>query len=246
LTVGRIVEIRGDLLIWDFRELKEKPTPRNLLERFCGLHRIKNDEAILKFARSSGPLGHCEHGRLACCPTAEWRHVKGSYYADSIEGWRRLSAIMAGLCRAASRVAQLRPGLWSDFLVYPGQATWREGTQPWKNLGASRQQLQLDVNNCLRRAQVGPGIEWRQGRWNLYMRSHLIPTLYGELSQQLVLQIANVDGVYQCDGCPELFLPDRRPNPNRRNYCHECREHKIPQRDAKRAKRARDSQQDSY
>jgi hypothetical protein len=237
LTVFPVLEVRGDLLVWDFRDVKEKPSPRNLLERFCSLYRLE-DDAILKFARSSGPLGHCQHGRLGCCP--EWHNVEGTYFADSIEGWRRLSAIIAGLCRAAVRVAQLRPGLPSDWMVYPGQQHWPFEKEPWRSLSASRFTLEQDVNACLELGRVRPGITWQKGRWEFYMRSHLIPTLYGELAQQLLLQTSNVDGIQLCDGCGDAYMPDRRPNPHRRRYCLECQGRKVPQRDAKRAKRSRD------
>ena len=122
LTVFPVIEIRGDWLIWDASgEVKSKPTPRNLLERFCDLNGL-DESAILRFARSSGPLGHCKHGSMACCDG--WNEVGGPLFADSIKGWRRLSAIVAGLCRVAARVAHQQTSLRSDWLVYWGQCPW--------------------------------------------------------------------------------------------------------------------------
>ena len=124
-----------------------------------------------------------------------------------------MSAMMAGLCRVAARVALLRPGLRSDWMVYPGQALWPDGQEPWRSVSTSRFRLQQDVNACLELGRVRPGMLWHRGRWEFYMRSHLVPTLYGELAQQLALETANLDGLYQCSGCGERYESDRRPNP---------------------------------
>lgn len=237
LTVFPVIEIRGDWLIWDASgKVKSKPTPRNLLERFCDLNGL-DESAILRFARSSGPLGHCKHGSMACC--GGWNEVGGPLFADSIEGWRRLSAGVAGLCRVAARVAQRQTSLWSDWLVYPGQCPWPTGQEPWRTVATSRFHLAREVNAWLDAGRVRPQIGWRGNRWDISMGSQLVPTLYGELALQMVLATANLDGFAQCHGCPKAFIPDRRPNPNRNCYCPECRRNRIPQRDAKRDFRRR-------
>jgi hypothetical protein len=231
LVIFPVIEIRGDWLIWDSSgESKEKAPPRNLLERFSDLHQA-DDEAILKFARSSGPLGHCMHGRLHCCPI--WHQIDSRLGADSIAGWRRLSTAVAALSKIAARVAVGQPGRRVDWQTI-GQVPWLTSEEPWHTLQGSRFQLKREVNAWLDAGNVRPYLNSRGHRWEISMRAAHFPPLFGELALQMVMAATNIDGFALCDGCANTFIPDRRPNPNRRRYCAECQHKKFPQRDAKR------------
>jgi hypothetical protein len=61
--------------------------------------------------------------------------------------------------------------------------------------------------------------------------------LFGELVVQAFSVIASARSVLMCDGCGELFAPERPRAPRRRKFCPECGP-KAAWRESKRRKRA--------
>jgi hypothetical protein len=63
--------------------------------------------------------------------------------------------------------------------------------------------------------------------------------LFGALAAQMLAAVSGT-GWALCSGCSERYDPGRRrPNPDRRNYCPDCRENGVPHRDAQRDLRRR-------
>ena len=53
--------------------------------------------------------------------------------------------------------------------------------------------------------------------------AHGIVNLYGTLAYQLMIAVARTDGLATCCACGKSYIiTGRRPNPDRRNYCHSC------------------------
>ena len=53
--------------------------------------------------------------------------------------------------------------------------------------------------------------------------AHGIVNLYGTLAYQLMIAVAQTDGLATCCACGKSYIiTGRRPNPDRRNYCHSC------------------------
>jgi hypothetical protein len=67
--------------------------------------------------------------------------------------------------------------------------------------------------------------------------------LLGALGLQLAQKISKTNGLALCSGCSGFFSPKRKPSAGRRTYCGECRDAKIPERDAARSSRAKSSGQ---
>jgi len=74
-----------------------------------------------------------------------------------------------------------------------------------------------------------------------------INSAFGLLAIQLLLAIARAEGLATCAGCGAPFVSSRQPLAGkrvgrtiaRRNYCRDCRDRKIPLRDAARDYRKR-------
>ena len=59
------------------------------------------------------------------------------------------------------------------------------------------------------------------------------------LAVRLAFAAAASKGFWVCANCGSPYLPPRRPQRGRRNYCPECRKKRVPQRDAAREYKAR-------
>jgi hypothetical protein len=67
--------------------------------------------------------------------------------------------------------------------------------------------------------------------------------LLGALGLQLAQKVSKTNGLAICSGCGDSFSPERKPSAGRRTYCGECRDAKIPERDAARSYRSKTSGQ---
>jgi hypothetical protein len=66
--------------------------------------------------------------------------------------------------------------------------------------------------------------------------------VFGALAVFLMHEVARSDGPAVCSACGQPHWPERRPNPNRRTYCADCRgwaDHRDATRDDRARRRAR-------
>lgn len=108
---------------------------------------------------------------------------------------------------------------------------------PWWDQGpeTDRGMVANVVGEWLRLGQVGVSLKWWSGAPKLELGGG---ALFGALAVQLMLALGQVDALATCSECTRLYMPSRRPNPNRRQYCDECRALGVPLRDAQRSRRA--------
>lgn len=126
LWVPNLVEIAGGNLCfeWDLAgdpDHTYRESPPSLLERFL---RVRNDDAILRFARQFGPLGVYElDGHLRPDPkrlrASSW--LPGSGHRESLESWRRYRREFDDLLALA---AQVREGGSIDRDVFVRFEQW--------------------------------------------------------------------------------------------------------------------------
>jgi hypothetical protein len=115
-----------------------------------------------------------------------------------------------------------------------------KGVQWWLELGGVRPQFSwiADVGVQITLGSRGTWDPLPQRPTRLYGHQHGA-TLFGALAAQLMVRVADVEGLAICSACGMPYLPTRRPAPNRRNYCSSCRAAGVPLRDALRAHRLR-------
>ena len=239
----------------------------NVLTGFTGL--VDADEKrILGFARRWGPLGLCEHGFPASHPPTYWptravdahpcpydsRDVKrADFHRCEVRGYEEDQPWeLAGEWRTWARRAQstLEAAARLRIGKLPDEATWRivcdtEGMPsgpgwwaPPRRLDAGWAMLDYMLGFWLRAADVRPTLERHDGKPVITWGSIHAP-LFGTIALQLLMMVTQTQGLAQCSGCGNSYIPRRKPREDQRRYCDDCRARKIPIRDAARDYRQR-------
>lgn len=208
--------------------------PGGLLDAFRKLHSAL-DEHILDFVRKYGALWVCrEHGHPTTDDNDEDRHCgvnvgglldgkRGMFFVDSIEGYRKLARLLNATCNASAEIALNRPIRERDW------ETIRQETRDYpplvpmlpKKRVDSREALETVMRFLIINAGVRPAFHWdpRIRTWRLDLEGR---GLFGALVVQTLLFAGDVDRFALCTSCHRSYLPIRRPDPTRRNYCPDC------------------------
>lgn len=118
---------------------------------------------------------------------------------------------------------------------------------PWGSLSRAREMLAVHINGWIRMSGTVPWLDWdpKLQVWRIDLipsgyafSSGLTLGLLGALSIRLMLVAADSEGFALCTSCHQSYVPNRRPDPTRRNYCQTCG-NKAAWRDAARDSRAR-------
>jgi hypothetical protein len=113
--------------------------------------------------------------------------------------------------------------------------------QPGQSALFDRKVVEEAVNRWLRIGAVSLSLEWWEPRPTVRLDSGPLSALFGALALQLLQAVARSDGLALCSACGRPYTPERRPDPNRRHYCPQCR-NAAPHRDAVRSWRAKQRQ----
>jgi hypothetical protein len=136
-------------------------------------------------------------------------------------------------------------GLWDRMFEphpsgLPHYLGGQDGARPiLERREASSQRWMLSLvldGGWLRPAGSRPMFRWEGAGRKVFLGEG---GLFGELAQRLMSAIARTDGVAICSACGRPYMPGRRPDPDRRMYCDDCRNKGRPQRDAARDYRRR-------
>ena len=219
----------GCLVLDQLKHVKRQMPPR-LLPLFLGLEG-KPDLEILRFSKKWGSLGIGADG---------WR---SSFQGETepIEGWR----IFIGRIKAAINIGaefhQGRPGYEADWEAMTHGENRYQIFKPWKTREPYTDELQGMIRAMISRFKVAPRFWWNRERhqWQIDLDASGPSNLPGLLVIQLMLLIADKDGFAICSSCHKSYMPDRRPDPTRRNYCIDEACRKAAWRDAKRDLRER-------
>jgi hypothetical protein len=240
--------------------VRREPSP-GMLSEFVQLHR-KDDQQILAYARSWGVLGLCIHD-LPCShnqyPNGIENRVRpclpelvkplpktGSEFRlqESLQLWRfwslkAQSLLNIGACANQGKIARLEDwqvvkDIWDSGL---GETAWEPFMESAEN---ARAELARELDRWISIGQVRPQIGWRNKRGPKAQFSLEAvtsgPNLFGLLALNIAVAIAAGDGekgLAICSACAQSYIPKRRPDPNRRNYCANCGL-RAAQRDASR------------
>lgn len=261
------VDLDGYRLRWQYddgsRIRKTIRAGHGLVDAFVKLADA-NPEDIRDFARRWGVLLICEHDKPAghsfprellidalnapeksgwCAPLGSpdecWEPL-GSWYTLARE-----ARAMLNVAAALHNQKLAKRGDWHMLVyrVWPGPDRGDPAldifNQPRYAAGA-RACLADSVNRWLAWGAVQPRLTW-SGRGS--------PTidfegsgLFGALAVQ-ILAAVNRRGWAFCSECSNSYNPGRRPNPNRKNYCPDCREKGVPSRNSSSASRRRQDRQ---
>lgn len=251
---------RGEGLEVERLILRRISPPSELLDRFVSLSN-GSASAVKKFASKYGVLGICEHGlpctHQSCVPiNSGWSCMPMGWgrgdMANSpthdpwepLSSWFSYSARARALLNIAARLHQGKCGLVNDWQqihgTTPSQSLDNPSNDNEKRLLIEKWILTGELNHWLSVGGVRPLIEWGLGKGStqprIVLSSGRLPFgLFGAIGLQLLSAVARSDGLDVCCGCGTAYMPGRRPNPNRRSYCPNCRKRKVPQRDASRA-----------
>ena len=228
-----------------------------LLDEFVLLGKA-TDEQILQYAQQWGVLGICIHGLpsshnppvgdpvrdRAACFAMTVKDVDASKpdepveFYDWLDDWRRFSNASRSLLNIAARLYGDKPGFPQDWerviTCNPFQTAPRI---PWwePRVGVEWNLLCRVMNDWLLWGGVRPTMEYGRDSWSVKLMGH---GLFGALTLYLSLSIARTEGFAICSSCGRPYFPPRQPNPDRRQYCHECGK-KAALRDAARDYRRR-------
>jgi hypothetical protein len=209
--------------------------------------------AVLAFARRWGPIAFCRHlypaghgpmfwpGRRL--PASEWTLEPCASQQDGVLAWSPVEGFRLWSLRARATLTVAgdlqRKRLPGTPPAAAGVGDWRRavGGLPLPDtIDGAWQVLAACLNAWLELGGVKPTVDWRHSRGAILLGGHGV---VGALAQQLMLAVAGQDALALCSACGREYVPERRPRPDRRNYCQDCRTSKVPERDAARAFRER-------
>lgn len=186
-----------------------------------------------------------------CCPRVAKVGFEGrTIHFDHIEDWRRYSRIAQSILNIAAELNQgraaqdedwraLAPLADADLLASGFGYPFIRGGQ--RSMRAQRNALAYVINEWLQSAGVTIWFGWdcNADQWQISLgTSGDDDNLLGHLGYALLIAASQSDGLAICCNCRRSYVPERRPNPNRRNYCPTCG-NRAAWRDAARAKRTR-------
>jgi hypothetical protein len=180
----------------------------------------RSDEQIRRFAARWGPLGFENAGE------------------ERLDDWRYYARIAQAILRFSAQRLTGGTGLQGD----------------WNTLRIFAYRHQIDRTSMpaqIQMAIVGAAIN----RWYAAASGHRImdlvdnqlrvgpgaSNLFGILITQIAHAVARCDQTAVCAGCQCAFIPKRPLSRGSRQYCKKCRRSKVPQRDASRDWRRRQS-----
>jgi hypothetical protein len=202
---------------------------------------------VLGLCRHDLPCSHNQYadgltdGIRPCLPMLELplpADLSRARFREPLEVWRRLSRQASALLNIGASLNQQKLGAWDDWKVIKGDYDRRSGgllnalglgggkTRPYmQKIAHARRELASELDGWISLGQVRPRGAWqpKTNRWRFTLDAVSSgPNLFGMIALAITLAIAGAE-LAVCDGCGNSYRPDRRPNPDRRNYCEECR-----------------------
>jgi hypothetical protein len=230
---------------------------------------IEDGAGVLKFARSYGVLGICEHGlpashnpfpvpmrridfgRDACLPVGYPDHIR-----EPVARWLHFVRQARALLDIAVAVLWARrtwPGkdhhehvrAWATVLEdEPTARRAQLAEEIARDRTASTLHLLRYVDQWLMLGNVRPSLRWLGAGHApaLELGSYDFGRTFGLLAIELVVAVTRSEALNVCDGCQTLYLrTGRKAQQQRRNYCAPCRARGVPARDRQRAERRREA-----
>jgi hypothetical protein len=212
---------------------------RNMLTKFLELASPTDDQLqrIVRFARRWGPLGLCRaHGEpythasnRVCYPDFIGRRSKRRHGINAVLGdtpkvfreplskWVQFAAQARATLNVCAQVSNGREPRQEDLATLGLDALHG----PSRRYGAVGAEL---LNRWLDRCRVQPLCSFAPKINQFSLELTAWPALFGSLGVQMVFAASRIDCFAVCTACGCPYIPRRRPNPNRFNYCEGCRD----------------------
>lgn len=245
-----VVELVGDLLVWQWGDYRNTPRVRSgdrMLADFAALAQGR-PERIRAYAGKWGVLGIDGFGewggvpeylprRAGGFPPPLWTHHP-SGGAEPLEVWRRYAKRARALLRVAAALhagERADDSDWEDCFP-PGYL----GNAPPGYETPGRWGLSGGISLWLGESGAGGlRMTWFDGVTpSIGLQLGETPLL-AALGFQLMFAAARSSGLAICSNCATAYFPRRPPRAGERRYCDPCREAKVPGRDAARDARIR-------
>lgn len=149
-------------------------------------------------------------------------------------GWTRKDPKQRGPVRLGDGGVPVR-----DWIPRPGLVPHNPKLTKRQSIELAREWYSIQINEWLSWADLSVQLSW--GR-TAEVRIH--PTsAFGAIALALARGATRSDIFTSCSACGQPYTPSRKPDPKKRNYCPDCRDAGVPQREAMRAKRQRDAEE---
>lgn len=254
----RVQEVKDGYLWYRVLDLQKSAAATGLLQGFINLA-DSPDNAVIQFARKHGCMGLCGHGLP---PYAHGCNVRaprrdGDLFGESIDHYRRMAKLYQTILGLGAEIQLGRPGRPEDWDVlgfldepaFPNRQRLSTRFKLFDEWGlnkpkkgrstyflAARQEMEIAIGYMIEVANVRPRFTWKDS-WRIELGSGGPgANLPAVLLLQLLPVMADVDGYAVCSSCHRAYIPSRRPDPTRNNYCEMCGR-RAAVRDAKRRQR---------
>ena len=256
------------ILRWQSGAGKFVRPKEEMLDEFLLLCRAP-DEKVLRYARKWGVLGICKHGipyshnpstgaiaqswdelaedSMACAPVPIHSGRQGKFsqleFQETLADWRKYSQAAQSICNVRNALDSDRLGDPGDWHVLFNFSHYGRPLIPWWDRDIETEWFVLIrmLNEWLRWGEVRPVFNGRgKELWGVCLGRK---GLFGALAYQIMLSTCLPHRVVLCSGCKTVFIAMKQSSPDRRQYCGECRDRKVPGRDAAHDYRARQKKQ---
>lgn len=197
-----------------------------LLDGFLSLADAKPNE-ILSFARKWGALG------------IQRIRLRGRRFHEPLAVWSDLAIRFRALHRIGAELNREGLGAADDWKALGSQVP--TASRSYRAIEEARFSLMSYIGKLVRDAGLYPRLYWNQNtsQWQIEFSTYTLTNLFAVLVLQLMVMIADKEGLAICCACHKTYLPERQPSVGRRNYCPRCRADGVPFRDSKREQRRR-------
>jgi hypothetical protein len=234
---AKVSEVEGDYLVYEVASRIRRASPQGLLREF--IEAKSSRESVILFCRKWGVLGLCNHGvprahgdciSIGAFRTRIANGVTLHYYRESIDSIQRFAGALESLLKIGASMAQGRPGSWQDWenacavITDCDFAKWPENPSTM-DVDAARLHLTIVVRRLIEICRIRPRFFWnaKTRSWQIDLDTEgLTINLPALLTIELLITIADKDGFALCSSCHRSYIPLRRPDPTRRNYCELC------------------------
>ena len=226
------LDCKDGFLCYDFSFSRQlRPVDRSMLRDFLRLAGA-SDDAIYRFSRKWGVFGLCEHGlpRRHSDACMSMRRA-GSSRVEKIEDWRTLAAAFKCFINISAELSQGRTGAMDDWRFVDRRLSGPD-FPAWDDLDLqitlsdewiARIKLLTLMRRLIWLSDMTLRLDWKQSSrsWGISPDSNGV-NLLALLTLNLLLTMADKDGFAVCSSCHQSYIPLRKPDPTRRNYCPKC------------------------
>jgi hypothetical protein len=237
-----VTELTPKYVIYDGTMTHQRKHSRGMLD---DLLQAKDSPFLIgKFCEKWGVLGLCKHGvpyrhDKRCWQIKPFRKttVRGfvrSEFRESIQSIQQFANGLGSLLSIGSELSQGREGSLEDWQrAADSIMRWDRNVEisdlsdrSSVNLDTRKLYFEVFLNKLIDDCQLRPRL-FRDGHsWRMEMDSGNSwgqgNNLAGLVVMELVITVAACDGFAICSSCKTPYMPHRRPDPTRRNYCPKC------------------------